>query len=83
MAIHDEKAVSKKQEQEDTKSLEKDKEKDKSTPTSKLKFNEDHPKDFVIGSPSIGVCAHSSLRELFTDVRFISEIKPKNCNEIK
>lgn len=48
MAIHDEKAVSKKQEQEDTKSLEKDKEKDKSTPTSKLKFNEDHPKDFVI-----------------------------------
>ena len=45
------------------------------------KFFINHPQDQIIGSPSSGVRNRSSLRNIFNNLAFISQIEPKNIND--
>ena len=41
-----------------------------------------HPQDQIIGNPSSGVRTRSSLRNVCNNLAFISQIEPKNINDI-
>ena len=40
-----------------------------------------HPQDQIIGNPSIGVKTRSSLRNIFNNLAFVSQIEPKKLND--
>ena len=46
------------------------------------KFFINHPLDQIIGNPSSGVRTKSSLRSICNNLAFISQIEPKNINDI-
>ena len=46
-----------------------------------LKFIINHPQDQTIGNPSSGVRTSSSLRNIYNNLVFISQIEPKNIND--
>ena len=41
-----------------------------------------HPQDQIIGNPSSGVRTRSSLRNIFNNLTFISQIEPKNIKDV-
>ncbi|MBY3556131.1 hypothetical protein HGI15_22650, partial [Modestobacter lapidis] len=45
------------------------------------KFKSSHPKDLIIGDPSIGIRTRSKLKDLCINMAFVSQIEPKNFNE--
>ena len=45
------------------------------------KFVTNHPQDQIIGNPSIGVRTRSSLRNIYNNLAFISQIEPKKLND--
>ena len=45
------------------------------------KFVTNHPQDQIIGNPSIGVRTRSSLRNIFINLAFVSQIEPNNLND--
>ena len=45
------------------------------------KFITNHPKDQIIGNLSIGERTISSLRNIFNNLAFISQIEPMNLND--
>ena len=46
------------------------------------KFVINHPQDQIIGNPSSGVRTRFSLRNICNNVAIISQIQPKNINDI-
>ena len=46
------------------------------------KFITNHPQDQIIGNPSIRVRTRSSLRNICNNLAFISQIEPKNLNDV-
>ena len=46
------------------------------------KFVINHPQDQIIGNPSSGVRTISSLRNSCNNLAFISQIEPKNINDV-
>ena len=46
------------------------------------KFVINYPQDQIIGNPSSGVKIRSSLRNICNNLAFISQIEPKNINDI-
>ena len=45
------------------------------------KFVTNHPQDQIIGHPSIGVRTRFSLRNIYNNLAFISQIEPKKLND--
>ena len=45
------------------------------------KFVTNHPQDQIISNPSIGVRTKSSLRNIYNNLAFISQIEPKKLND--
>ena len=46
------------------------------------KFVINHPQDQITGNPSSGVRTKSSLRNIYNNLAFISQIEPKNINDV-
>ena len=46
------------------------------------KFVINHPQDKIIGNPSSGVRTIPSLRNICNNLAFISQIEPKNINDV-
>ena len=40
-----------------------------------------HPQNQIISNPSSGVRTRSSLRNIYNNIAFISQIEPKNIND--
>ena len=46
-----------------------------------MKFVINHPQDQIISNPFSGVRTRFSLRNIFNNLAFISQIEPKNIND--